>query len=40
MTRTEFIAVAKRDGVANAAWLAAQLGVPLAQTQLWVRRLP
>lgn len=40
MSYTEFKAVIKADGLPAAAWLAKQHGVSLAQTQLWVRRLP
>ena len=37
MSRAEFIAVRNEHGTYAAAWLAAQLNIPLAQTQLWLR---
>jgi hypothetical protein len=39
MSRIQFVTYARRYGVRSAAWLACQLGISLAVTQLWLRSL-
>ena len=39
MSFNSFITIAKTDGIAMAAKLAFYLDVPIAQVQLWLRRI-
>ncbi len=39
MSRSNFLDAVQRDGLGMACMYAAMVGVPMAQTQLWIRSI-